>query len=621
MEHQDWTQRRRRRSRRSRRTCQLREVQDQQGQVVLRPVQRSGPGTSGPTVHICESRGQKRKQSWTTDVPRKISQLQVGQHVSRLQLEMEGHQEFWKDVHSLQDQRLEKNWGRMKESTLQSFFPNQDDKKTFQDKESDFTTGELESPQEAQPSLRVSPVGVLDSLRPGIRYACLQERVPGRPWSRFVMVLRLHGRVFEGCSHSKRRAKAQAAAAALWTLFSLGPPRTTVQGGRARNLLPQVFAESVFSLVMQKFSELEGRCFLETRHKVLAGVVMTRGLDLQSARVLCLATGTKCVNSNHICDPDTTVKDCHAEVICRRALVRFLYAQLELLLGSSPEASGSSIFVADDGGRFQLRGDVHFHMFISCSPCGEARLNCPYEAAAGGEPSRRHFHSRESKYLPPDLSCRFRGGLRVKVDGGEGTLPVPSQTARLKGVQGSPGRRHTSMSCTDKLAKWCAVGLQGALLSHLIQPVYLHSLTVGTLSHVGHLGGAIARRLAPVRHLVAPYRRQRLLLGCLSRSNGRPPGRAPAVSLNWTDGDPSLEEISTSTGRRGDTGGLSRLCRRSLFARWRALLDQPGPHHHQGAHVGSKAAQNYHRAEQHFRTAVERVGLGQWTRTTQHGQL
>lgn len=60
------------------------------------------------------------------------------------------------------------------------------------------------------------------------------------------------------------------------------------------------------------------------------------------------------------------------------------------------------------------------------------------------------------------------------------------------------------------------MGLQGSLLSHLVEPIYLSSLTVGTLSHTGHLGRAMARRLAPVKRLSLPYRRQQLLLGCRS---------------------------------------------------------------------------------------------------------
>nr|XP_020481058.1 double-stranded RNA-specific editase B2-like [Monopterus albus] len=451
----------------------------------------------------------------------------------------------------------------------------------------------------------LSPVALLSRLRPGLRYICLTERIPGRPMRSFVMVVRVEGRVFEGCGHSKRLAKAQAAAAALQSLYctSLGPERKVMglQGSRATDQLPQFFAEAIFHLVREKFTELTDRCFStsHTRHKVLAGIVMTRGFDLRSAQVVSLATGTKCLDSDNVSDHGLTLNDCHAEVISRRAFVRFLYAQLELLLCKSADDEEQSIFVPNKGGSgFWLRDGVLFHMYVGSSPCGDARLNCPYETTAA-YPSRR-----------------FRCHLRVKVNGGEGTLPVtaPRANQRWEGV--SLGKPFVSMSCTDKMAKWSVMGLQGALLSHLVEPVYLHSLTVGTLSHTGHLGRAMARRLAHIKHLPFPYRRRQLLLGCLSSSEVRPAGKAPNVSVNWSCGDGGLEEISASTGRRKESGTQSRLCRRSLFARWQRLQQQiSGAEATTRTYSGSKmAAGHYQRAMQQFTSALQGGGLGMWLR-------
>ncbi|XP_073347803.1 double-stranded RNA-specific editase B2-like [Pagrus major] len=463
----------------------------------------------------------------------------------------------------------------------------------------------------------LNPVVLLNELRPGLRYMCLTERVHGRPVRSFVMVVRVEGRVFEGCGHSKRLAKAQAAAAALQAVYniSLGPERKVVglQGSRAKNQLPQFFAESIFHLVREKYVELTDGRFSTShaRHKVLAGIVMTRGFDLRSAQVVSLATGTKCLDSDSVSDRGGTISDCHAEVVNRRALVRFLYAQLELLLSKSADCEERSIFVPNKGGGggvFRLRDGVLFHMYVSSSPCGDARLNCPYETTAASVSLLLLFVS--------DPSRRFHCHLRVKVDGGEGTLPITARRANQKWDGAAPGRPVVTMSCTDKMAKWSVVGLQGALLSHLVEPVYLHSLTVGTLSHTGHLSRAMARRLAPVKHLPFPYRRQQLLLGCLSSSEVRPAGKAPNVSLNWSCGDGGLEEISTSTGRRKDSETPSRLCRRSTFTRWLRLQQQlNGTEAAPGTYSGSKmAAGRYQRAMQQFVGALQGGGLGTWLR-------
>ncbi|KAI5640413.1 adenosine-deaminase (editase) domain-containing protein [Phthorimaea operculella] len=115
-----------------------------------------------------------------------------------------------------------------------------------------------------------------------------------------------------------------------------------------------------------------------------------------------------------------------------------------------------------------------------------------------------------------------KGQLRTKIESGEGTIPVKNCTNLIQTWDGVlQGERLLTMSCSDKVARWCVVGLQGALLSRYIRPVYLHSLVLGSLLHPHHMyrqGGAVVRggitRRVAVRY-IRPVYLHSLVLGSL----------------------------------------------------------------------------------------------------------
>ena len=127
------------------------------------------------------------------------------------------------------------------------------------------------------------------------------------------------------------------------------------------------------------------------------------------------------------------------------------------------------------------------------------------------------------------------------------------------------------MSCSDKIARWSVLGLQGSLLSHYMEPIYLKSLTVGNLFSHDHMTRALYTRMCPLSGLPDTYIVNYSLLLGISKPPQRSVVKPSSLSLNWSWGDSTVEIINSRTGKAEDKP--SRVSKRSLFGHFLSLWD------------------------------------------------
>ena len=277
----------------------------------------------------------------------------------------------------------------------------------------------------------------------------------------------------QGRAISKKDAKLAASKALLLHLHGVGyhPLTGTIQKGKEES--GHGWADTVAGLVRRQFDHILGGTTFSKR-KVLAGIV----LDWHGeASVLCIATGTKCINGEQLCLDGSVLNDCHAEVVARRSLLAWLHDQLTLALEGKP-----SFLQRSPAGGFCLHPDATLHMFISTAPCGDARIfsldESAHKVGNSGGPNRGKLRSKIESGA--DFGLAVADSL---LNLGMGTVPLPNG-GRLQTWDGVvSGDRLLTMACSDKLLAWNVVGLQGALLSHWLEPVYLSSLTLGIPQH------------------------------------------------------------------------------------------------------------------------------------------
>lgn len=245
----------------------------------------------------------------------------------------------------------------------------------------------------------------------------------------------------------------------------------------------------------------------------------------------------------------------------------------------------------------------------------------------------------------PHPNRASRGLLRAKIECGEGTIPIKKNFGTLtwdgvlQGVQ-----RLQFMSCSDKIALWNVIGIQGALLSHLIEPIYLETVLLGSLFNYKHLVRAIHGRwnlnceskflklLPPSFKLNCCKVAKCLIDNDCVQTDLRQLTKAPNYSINWIKNDTKAEIIASDKGELYNNSECSRLCKRSLFSQFAHLLSQnistlpdsglKGIYYPEILyHEAKSAAFFYQKAKFLAYQTVSEQNLGEWSRIPQELDL
>lgn len=408
----------------------------------------------------------------------------------------------------------------------------------------------------------------------------------------FVSFLNLEGYSFIGYGNTKLASRSSACKVALQ--FLIYDFRHSVEMHCLTPMIntPIIFdqhssnelSDCIASLIIDKYQWLRGDLKENLPwFKMISGIVMIRGDDYKNGEVVVLCTGSKCIEQKHIRLDGTVIIDFHAEVLVRRAFQHFLWSEIRLA------DTANSIFQVTNTSKYSLKSGISFYLFVNSAPCGDSRI-----FAISGKDNSSDKH-------PNRIS---RGVLRIKLDGGNSTVPIKNFEKY------ESDDRLMIMSCSDKLLKANVLGFQGALLSNIIEPIFIEGIVIGDLFHKSHVIRALYGRIEGI-DFIPPFRLNRLKVFGLTKES-EIITKSPKTCINWIYREGT--EILNSTTGKTFLGSTSRLSKNSLFCTFLQFGIYAEAEKQCSYDYFKKKAVDYQTMKKFFYETLESKKLGKWVK-------